>query len=297
MMDVRNETAMITTLPDDIAQYDYEGIMVMAERADKLVAALNKIMNAAIKITTHFDWVLIGGKPYLQESGATKVARLFGISWRIMEGYPKCSLDSGYPSWEYRMEFRMGNTVIEAEGSRTGKDDFFTGRSENKKGADQIDSNDVKKSAYTNCLNNGIKRLLPGLRNIDVAVLEAGGVDTKRLAGYTFKEGTKGGTGKSAGASGIKCAACGVAITQTVASYSESKYSKPYCMDCQKKAAAGTLPKETAKPAATGQKPAQATEPSTCATQAKPATAVQEHLPWDGQGSPPPDDGDVPGGR
>jgi hypothetical protein len=71
-------------------------------------------------------------------------------------------------------------------------------------------------------------------------------------------------------------------------------------MNCQKKAAAGTLPKEPAKP--TGQKPAQASQPSTSAAQAKPSTAKpaaaeQEHLPWDGQGAPPPDDGEAPGGR
>jgi hypothetical protein len=221
-MDENKSIQVMTTLPEDIADYDYDSIVVMAERADKLLDALNKIMRAAIKITSHFDWVLIGGKPYLQESGATKVARLFGISWQISEGYPKCSLDGGYPSWEYRMEFQMGKTTIECEGSRTGKDDFFTGRSENKKGADEIDSNDVKKSAFTNCLNNGIKRLLPGLRNIDVTTLEAGGVDVGRLSGYTFKDGSKGGKGKGAENSGLVCAACGVAITQKVASYSES---------------------------------------------------------------------------
>lgn len=35
-----------------------------------------------------------------------------------------------------------------------------------------IDERDVKMAAYTNCLNNGIKRLIPNLRNIDVATLE-----------------------------------------------------------------------------------------------------------------------------
>lgn len=66
-----------------------DSIVAMAEKADAYVKALNKIMEASVKITNEYDWVLIGGKPYLQESGANKVARLFGISWKINEGYPK----------------------------------------------------------------------------------------------------------------------------------------------------------------------------------------------------------------
>ena len=66
MEQINESTNMITVLPDDIANYDVDAIIVMAERADKLVAALNKMMMAAIKITTAHDWVIIGGKPYLQ---------------------------------------------------------------------------------------------------------------------------------------------------------------------------------------------------------------------------------------
>jgi hypothetical protein len=285
-MEENRDLAVITALQDDIAEYEYDTLIALAEHADKMVIALKKIMNAALRITTWMDWVLIGGKPYLQETGATKVATLFGIGWEILN--VSRELDEGYPSFTYRIRFMMGKKKIECDGSRSGKEDFFTGRGRSK-GPDEIDANDVKMSAYTNCLNNGIKRLIPGLRNIDCADLENAGVDVKRLAGYTFKEGAKGGKGKGAENSGLVCAACSVAITQKVASYSESKYGAPYCMDCQKKAAAGTLPKETAKP--TGQKPAQAAKPSTS------AAAEQERLPWDGQGAPPPDDGEAPGGR
>jgi hypothetical protein len=49
-----------------------DNILLMAERADQYITAMNKIMVAALKITTELDWVLIGGQPYLQESGATK---------------------------------------------------------------------------------------------------------------------------------------------------------------------------------------------------------------------------------
>jgi len=248
------ENGLITVLPNDITEYDYDSIIAQAEKAEKLVAALNTMMKAAIKITTHLDWVLIGGTPYLQESGATKVARLFGIGWKIVD--VQRELDEGYPAFTYRMEFTMGRNVIECEGSRTGKDEFFTGRRTFKdgaanpqfKGPDAIDVLDVKKAAYTNCLNNGIKRMLPGLRNIDIASLEDGGIDASKVRGYSFADGEKGGKGKSAKDSGLSCSNCGTSITQKVASFSEGKYGRKLCMKCQKSAAAPSSQEQSAPP-------------------------------------------------
>lgn len=84
------EKGIISVVQDNDAlmDMDYDNILAVAERADKMVSALNKIMSAAMKVTTPKDWVLIGGTPYLQESGATKVARLFGISTKICDGFP-----------------------------------------------------------------------------------------------------------------------------------------------------------------------------------------------------------------
>lgn len=92
-------------------------------------------------------------------------------------------------------------------------------------------------AAYTNCINNGIKRLIPNLRNIDIATLERAGLNVNDIKGYTFKEGSKGGKSKAAEESGITCSACGAAVTQKVASYSQSKFNKILCMKCQKSAA------------------------------------------------------------
>ena len=91
-------------------------------------------------------------------------------------------------------------------------------------------------AAYTNCLNNGIKRLIPNLRNIDVETLERAGLDVSKIRGYTFKTGSKGGNSGKAEDSGIVCADCGAAVTQNVASFSQSKFGKILCMKCQKKA-------------------------------------------------------------
>lgn len=213
-----------------------DNILMLAEKAEKYIEAMNRIMDAALKITNELDWVLIGGKPYLQESGATKVARLFGISIQLL-GAPSVECDSeGYKTYTYKARFMLKDQFVECEGSRSMKEDFFAKTKNGLKKPDEIDARDVKMAAYTNCINNGIKRLIPNLRNIDVETLERAGFDVGRISGYTFKEGSKGGTKKAAEESGLKCEQCGAAITQKVASYSQSKFGKMLCMNCQKEA-------------------------------------------------------------
>lgn len=230
---------------DALMTMDYDNVLVLAERADKMVTALNKIMAAAIRVTTPKDWVMIGGTPYLQESGATKVARLFGIGWQIHPGFPKVERDGdGYPTYTYRMTFTMGNQSIEAEGMRYARDEFFAGKKEKQKKVDEIDLADVKRAAYTNCLNRGIKAILPGLRNLDAEALEQNGVRIDKSGGYTFKTGSRGGNSGKAEDSGLVCEACGAPITQRVASFSQGKFGRALCIKCQDKAKAGELDTE-----------------------------------------------------
>ena len=213
-----------------------DNILYLAARAEKYIEAMNKIMAAALKITTELDWVLIGGQPYLQESGATKVARLFGISIQLL-GNPLVECDSeGYKTYTYKARFMLKDQFVECEGSRSMKEDFFAKQGKDKplKKPDEIDERDVKMAAYTNCLNNGVKRLIPNLRNIDVKTLEEAGLDVSRIRGYTFKAGSKGGNSGTAEDSGLTCSKCGTPITQAEASYSEAKMGARLCRTCQK---------------------------------------------------------------
>ena len=213
---------------------DTDNILYLAERAEQYISAMNRIMDAALRITNELDWVLIGGKPYLQESGATKVARLFGISIQLI-GKPVVESDfQGYKTYTYKARFMLKDQFVECEGSRSMKEDFFAGKGDKMKKPDEIDERDVKMAAYTNCINNGIKRLIPNLRNIDVDTLERAGLDVGKLKGYTFKSGSKGGNSGKAEESGLACENCGAAITQKVASFSQGKFGKMLCMNCQK---------------------------------------------------------------
>lgn len=214
-----------------------DNILYLANKAEQYIEAMNRIMDAALKITTEYDWILIGGKPYLQESGTTKVARLFGISIQLI-GSPVVEFDNeGYKTFTYKARFMLKDQFIECEGSRGMKEDFFAkaGKDMPLKKPDEIDERDVKMAAYTNCLNNGIKRLIPNLRNIDIATLEKAGLEVSKIKGYTFKTGTKGGKApEKAEESGLICEACGNAVTQKVASYAQGKFGKILCYDCQK---------------------------------------------------------------
>lgn len=218
-------------------------IMALAEQAEQRIQAVKKIMRAALIITNENDWVLIGGTPYLQETGASKVATLFGISWRIKE--PTIVVDSqGYKTYYFKGEFKMKDVSIECEGSRAMRDDFFSRTKDEvnstkektvyrMKSPDEIDERDVRMSAYTNCINNGIKRLIPGIRNLKLSDLEEAKLNTAEIKGYTFKE--KKETKSKNADTGLVCSECEKGVTQSVASFSQGAFGRILCMSCQKK--------------------------------------------------------------
>lgn len=226
-----------TELDTEISMLSNDNLLAMAEQAERRIEAINRIMSASLKITNEKDWILIAGTPYLQESGATKVARLFGIGWSIENPILETETD-GHFTYTYKGKFSMGGTSIEATGSRSSKDDFFTGKT-NPKAPQDIDKRDVKMSAYTNCINNGIKRILPGLRNLTIEDMENAGLDCNKMKGYNFKGNSKNANTTITG--DFKCEHCGAKITSQEASYSKDKYGKELCRKCQDLAKKGAL--------------------------------------------------------
>ena len=171
--------------------YD-DTIVGIAENAEKRIAAVNKIKLIALKVTNINDWVDQNGKPYLQVSGAEKIARLFGISWTV-EQLDKDIAGDGHVTFNYKGLFRMGNASVEAIGARSSRDLFFSVRYINgnkiERPPTEIDMADVKKAAYTNCLGNGITRLL-GIRNMTWEELNVSGIkkDGASKVSYTQAE-------------------------------------------------------------------------------------------------------------
>ena len=156
-------------------------LLALAEQAEKRVMALNKIKRAALLATNARDWTDQNGNHYLQVSGAEKVARVFGIAWKIDEPIMEIE-ESGHFSYTYKGYFTVAGATIEAIGTRSSKDPFFkryAGKGDDRKELppSELDKGDLKKAAYTNLLGNGITRLL-GLRNLTWE-------DIKEYAGIT----------------------------------------------------------------------------------------------------------------
>lgn len=170
-------------------------LIQIAEQAEKRIDAMHKIKRVALKLTNRHDWTDQGGKPYLQVSGAEKVARLFGISWQISEPVFEQE-DGGHFSYTYKGYFSLAGATIEAIGTRSSKDGFFkkynwTNGEKTELPPSAIDKGDVKKSAYTNLLGNGITRLL-GLRNLTYEDLqEFAGITKDQLGKVDYKSSGK----------------------------------------------------------------------------------------------------------
>lgn len=172
-------------------------LITLAQQAEARIEAMGKIKRISLKLTNAHDWVDENGKPYLQASGAEKVARLFGISWRISEPTLE-NLEGGHFIYTYKGEFSLSGASIEAIGTRSSKDGFFKkyewqGAGDNRKRIElpvsEIDRGDVKKAAYTNLLGNGITRLL-GIRNLTYDDLkEYVGISQEQITTVQYKKG------------------------------------------------------------------------------------------------------------
>lgn len=182
-----SEVINAVTIPDNLPAISDDSLLAVAEAAEKRIDAMVKIKRLSLKMTNPHDWTDQGGKPYLQVSGAEKIGRLFGISWRIDE--PTFDMEEGgHFGYTYKGYFTLAGVTIEVIGTRSSKDPFFK---KYKDGTElpisAIDKGDVKKAAYTNLLGSGITRIL-GLRNLTWEELSEAGINKDSVSKVDFKE-------------------------------------------------------------------------------------------------------------
>ena len=170
-----------------VSESDLEAALKVAERNELLA---RKIKTLALKQTNPKDWSDMDGKPYLQASGAEKIARLFGISWRICEGYPQRDDqkdDKGsYYVYTYKGEFEMGGKTIEVIGTCSQRDKFFGRKGGELKNESEIDVTNIIRKAMTNMEVNGITRML-GIRNLTWEELAEAGLKQGQSAQVNYK--------------------------------------------------------------------------------------------------------------
>lgn len=182
-MSEENKEIVVQQMPTSLVD---DQLLAVAAAAEKRVDAINRIKILSLKVTNAHDWNDQGGKPYMGVSGAEKVARLFGISWRLDEPTREDHED-GHFSYTFKGYFTMGTAEIEVIGTRSSKAPFFGGSKDRPIPPSEIDRNDVKKGAMTNCLGNGISRLL-GIRNMTWEELEQAGIKRESVGKVTYRD-------------------------------------------------------------------------------------------------------------
>ena len=163
--------------------------------AERRIAHLDKIITLSLKMTNQNDWIDQQGKPYLTGSGAEKVGRLFGVCWKILKKEKTISEDEkgNFYIYEYTGEFTLGKDRIETVGTCSQKDQFFAKKGGELKPISEIDETNIMKAAYTNCIVNGITRIL-GIRNLTWEQVEkAGNIKRGSTAKVNYAEGGAGG--------------------------------------------------------------------------------------------------------
>jgi len=188
--EIKYEVAVASPLESD-------KLIALAEVSEKRMEAVKKIKRMALRVTNERDWTDQAGRPYIQASGAEKIARVFGISWRFIGEPQKVYEESGHFRYEVSMEFIMSGSTIEIKGTRSSKDPFFTTRykwdDERKEKVkmelppSEVDLGDVLKSAITNGIGNGISRIL-GIRNLDWSDLQEAGLKLEQIGKVEYKK-------------------------------------------------------------------------------------------------------------
>ena len=164
-------------------------VISLAKVAEQRVEAIKKIITAALKVTNEQDWVNLGGKPYLMCSGAEKIARLFGISWTDVKITKEEAEDAKGKWYMYvcSAKFRMGQSEIEAIGTCSSRARFFSIAHGKEKPIEEIDEPSIRKAALTNCIVNGVSRLI-GLRNLSWDMIKQAGIDVKKILLIQYKK-------------------------------------------------------------------------------------------------------------
>lgn len=184
-----NKTFVPEKINEVITIEQTEDLITIAQRRVDIV---EKMMNTALKITTHRDWVNQSGRPYLVHSGAEKVARLFGITLSDIKTGKVWTEDSKGKYYIYKTTGKASLPgkfdSIEALGTCSQRDKFFGFANGQWRDTIEIDETNVMKASYSNFVVNSITHLL-GLRNITWDILEEAKIDVSKIQKVEYGKG------------------------------------------------------------------------------------------------------------
>ena len=162
---------IVVAPPEDIVSSGELGdeITQVVSRVEKSVEAYNKIKSIAIRLTNELDWVDLGGRPYLLESGAQKIAKAFGVDiFDVRLERELIKDDKG----EYLVFIAKGkarskilNSYIEDIGTCSQRDRFFATRGGELIPIEDVDITMIMKKAKAN-LDGRLIRKAIGFGNV-----------------------------------------------------------------------------------------------------------------------------------
>lgn len=174
-------------------------------RLNKNVDNYRQIITTSIKLTNPSDWTELGGKPYMQSSGAEKVASPFHVSHEapIRERMEREDAKGKYYIYTHTARFysRLLNRSIVVTGTCSSRDQFFSMRGGEPIPQEDVDESNILKASYTNMVVSGITRLL-GIRNLTWEQLAQGGIAQDKVGKVAFRKGGQGGGQSEAASSG-----------------------------------------------------------------------------------------------
>ena len=211
------ERELLTPDQDLVAVSDQPFDEALVTDLNKAVSAYKEIIAISIKLTNPHDWSSLGGKPYLQCSGAEKIASPFKVSMGAptRERLEREDSKGKFYIWVFQAAFSstMLRRTIVAQGKCSSRDAFFgsdtswegEGDQRHKvtvyKPSEDVDEENILQASYTNCFVNGITRLL-GIRNLTWEQLAQGGIRQEAVGKVEYRKGGKGGGQSEAASSG-----------------------------------------------------------------------------------------------
>jgi hypothetical protein len=163
-----------------------EGLLTadVIKKAELQVDGLNKIKEISLKITNKHDWVVMNGKPCLQNSGCMKIANLWGVSFHkptIQE--ERRSDDRGeYITFTCEGEGEFRGRVVNDIGTSSTRDKLLGTVGGELKELSMVDLPSVKKMAITNWQSRILRKIL-GL-SFTKEDLQSKGVSTENVVNH-----------------------------------------------------------------------------------------------------------------
>lgn len=202
----RRQESALTTLNS------IESLELQLRFVDTLFKYQDQIRKKAVLLTAVNDWIDQDGKPYLQETGAAKIAVAFSVSQEDLHCERERDHDDlgDFITFTWTAKMTAFNRSIVAIGTSSTRDELF-GKRKGEGGKkmilplSEIDIMDVKKKGWTNLMNRGIKDLL-GLSYTwaDVEALSDGKITLEKCRQFSYAKGARGGRNESAGAGELR---------------------------------------------------------------------------------------------